>query len=150
MSAYSLLKLVHIVSAILAVGTNMTYFVWLRRLRGGAADDVFVLEGLQDIDRKLANPAYIVLPITGIAMVFVGGMGFSTFWIAAAIVLYVLMAVFAGVFFAPSLRGQIELARTGQSATVAYAGAVRRTTLTGAATMGFIAVIIYLMVLKPG
>ena len=33
MSSYSLLKLVHILSAIVAGGTNVTYFVWLSRIK---------------------------------------------------------------------------------------------------------------------
>lgn len=149
MNAYGWLKFVHVVSAIAAVGTNLTYFVWLRRIRKAPGEDTFVLEGLQELDKKLANPAYIALPVTGVAMVLVADIGFSVFWIAAAIVLYVAMAAFAGVFFSPALRRQVELARTQQTATIAYARAVRRTTTTGAATMVFIALILYLMVLKP-
>lgn len=149
MSAYGWLKLLHVVSAIAAVGTNLTYFVWLRRIRHAPGADTFVLEGLQELDKKVANPAYIALPVTGIAMVLVADIGFSVFWIAAAIVLYVAMAAFAGVAFSPALRRQVELARTQQTATTAYARAVRRTTVTGAATMVFIALILYLMVLKP-
>jgi uncharacterized membrane protein len=150
MNAYGWLKLLHIVAAITAVGTNVTYFVWLRRIRSAAGEGVFVLEGLQELDRKLANPAYVVLPVTGVAMVLVGGLGFSTFWIVAAIVLYVAMGVFAGVFFGPALRRQVELARTQSTTSGAYARAMRRTTITGAATMALIALIVYLMVLKPG
>ena len=150
MNAYGWLKLVHVVAAIAAVGTNLTYFVWLRRIRSAPGEDAFVLQGLQELDRKLANPAYIALPVTGVAMVLLGDLDFSTFWIAAAIGLYVAMGAFAGVFFSPALRRQVELARTQQTATTAYAAAVRRTTLTGAGTMVLIALIVYLMVLKPG
>lgn len=150
MAAYGWIKLLHVVSAIVAVGTNATYFVWLRRIRSGGAHDVFVLEGLQSMDRLLANPAYVVLPVTGIAMVLVGDLGFSTLWIAAAIGLYIAMGAFAGLFFSPALRRQIELAASPATSRDVYAGAVRRTTTTGAATMAFIAVILYLMVLKPG
>ena len=42
MSAYVLLKYVHVVAAIVAIGTNVTYLYWLRRARAageGSADD---------------------------------------------------------------------------------------------------------------
>jgi uncharacterized membrane protein len=150
MTAYSLLKLVHVLAAIIAVGTNVTYFVWLRRVQNDAEHDAFVLEGLQALDRRLANPAYILLPLTGIVMVLVGDLGFTTFWIVTAIVLYVAMAAFAGVFFAPSLRRQLELAQADGPQSTSYADAARRTTVTGGITMALIAAILYLMVIKPG
>lgn len=149
MNTYTLLKLVHVLAAIVAVGTNLTYFLWLRRVRSEPAHDAFVLEGLQALDRRLANPAYILLPVTGIVMVLVGDIGFSTFWVATAIVLYVVMAAYAGIFFSPALRKQVELARVDGPQSSAYAEAARRTTLTGGITMALIAAIIYLMVIKP-
>jgi uncharacterized membrane protein len=150
MNTYGWLKLVHVVAAIVAVGTNVTYFLWLRRVRDEPAHDAFVLRGLQALDRRLANPAYIVLPLTGIVMVLVGDLGFSTFWIAAAIVLYIALGAFAGVFFSPALRRQMELAQSGGPRTAAYRQASQRTTLTGGITMVLVALIVYLMVLKPG
>jgi uncharacterized membrane protein len=142
------LKLVHVVAAIVAVGTNITYFVWLARAKSGAPSDTFALEGIRALDARLANPAYIVLPITGIGMVLVGDLEFDTFWIATAIVLYIAMAAFAGLFFTPSLKRQIAAAASGEPEGV-YRAAARRTTATGLMTMAFIAVILYLMVIQP-
>jgi hypothetical protein len=59
------------------------------------------------------------------------------------------MAAFAGIFFSPSLRRQVELAQGEGARSPAYAQAARRTTLTGALTMVPIAGILYLMVMKP-
>ena len=100
-STYSLLKLLHVLAAIVAVGTNVTYFVWLSRTRRHPEQGRYVLPGLSTLDRRLANPAYVVLPITGIFMVLDADLGFSTFWIATAIGLYVALAVIAGAFFSP-------------------------------------------------
>lgn len=149
MSTYSVLKLLHVLAAIVAVGTNVTYFVWLRRVRNEPAHDAFVLRGLQALDRRLANPAYVLLPVTGIVMVLVGDLGFSTFWIATAIGLYVALAAFAGIFFAPALRKQLELAQTDGARSASYGEAARRTTLSGGITMALIAAILYLMVIQP-
>lgn len=150
MDAYLWLKLLHVLAAIIAVGTNVTYFVWLRLVRGARTDDAFVLNGLFALDRRLANPAYIVLPVTGIIMVLIGDLGFSTFWIATSIVLYVAMAAFAGVAFTPSLRRQLQLAQAGGRGSADYTAAAKRTTTTGVGTMLLIAAIVFLMVMKPG
>src|SRR5439155_20095852 len=110
MSSYTLLKLVHILSAIVAVGANVTYFVWFARVKGHAQQEqAFVLRGIRSLDAWRANPAYVVLPVTGIAMLLVGDIPFTTFWVVVAIGLYVFMGSFARIFFSPSLRRQIDV-----------------------------------------
>ncbi len=147
---YLWLKLIHILAAITAVGTNLTYFWWLRRARDSGAAATVALDGITALDRKIANPAYIVLPVTGIAMVLVHDtLGFSTFWVATAIGLFVAMGAFAGIFFSPALRRQVALARDGHGGAE-YAAASHRTMVTGTITMVLVAAIIVLMVLKPG
>jgi uncharacterized membrane protein len=145
---YSLLKLVHVLAAILAVGTNVTYFVWLSAARRHPEQAPHVLPGIRALDARLANPAYVVLPVTGILMVLDGDLGFTTFWVATAIVLYVALAVLAGALFSPSLRRQVELASAGAEPP-GYDQAARRTTVAGVITMLPVAAILYLMVIKP-
>jgi uncharacterized membrane protein len=147
---YLPLKLVHVLSAIVAVGANLTYFVWLRAIQGRARDEqVFGLRTLKRVDTWLANPAYIVLPITGVIMVLVGDLGFTTFWILVAIGLYVLMGVIGGVLFAPSLRRQTQLVESDGPGSDVYTAAARRTSVAGVITMLPVAGILYLMVMKP-
>lgn len=149
MDWYLPLKLVHVLSAIVAVGTNVTYFVWLAAMKGRApAQQTFALDTIKKLDARLANPAYGVLPLTGVIMVLISdGLGFTTFWIAVAIGLYVLVGVIAGAFFAPSLRRQTDLA--SEAGAPAYEAAARRTRTTGLLTMLPVAGILYLMVMKP-
>jgi uncharacterized membrane protein len=142
------LKLIHIVAAIVAVGTNITYFVWLAVARRDAARGADILRGIKTLDGRLANPACGVLPLTGILMVLDGHIGFTTFWVLGAIVMYALVGLFAALLFGPSLRRQTELAVAGTGAA-AYEAAARRTTMTGLLTMVPVAVILYLMVMKP-
>jgi uncharacterized membrane protein len=137
-----------VLAAIIAVGTNVTYFVWLSSARKHPEQAPDVLPGLKALDTRLANPAYVVLPITGILMVLDADLGFTTFWIATAIGLYVALAVIAGAFFSPSLRRQVELAAVAAEPSL-YDRAAKRTTLAGVVTMLPVAAILYLMVIKP-
>jgi uncharacterized membrane protein len=146
---YEWLKLLHIVAAIVAVGTNLTYFFWLRRIGRDPNGTAPIAAGIKTLDARFANVAYVVLPITGVLMVLDADIGFSTFWIATAIGLYIAMGVIAGVLFSPSLRKQVALAETGDAGSEAYAAAVQRTVTAGIVTMVPIAFILYLMVLKP-
>ncbi len=150
MDWYLPLKLVHVLSAVVAVGTNVTYFVWLAAIRGRSQpEQSFALQTIKALDSRLANPAYGILPLTGVIMVLVGDLGFTTFWILAAIGLYVLVGVIAGVFFAPSLRRQTELVAREGTGSGAYEAAARRTRTTGLLAMLPVAGILYLMVMQP-
>jgi uncharacterized membrane protein len=147
---YLPLKLVHVLSAIVAVGTNVTYFVWLAVMKDRSqSEQSFALQTIKALDSRLANPAYGILPLTGVIMVLVGDLGFTTFWILAAIGLYVLVGVIAGVYFAPSLRRQTELVAGEGTGSGAYEAAARRTRTTGLLTMLPVAGILYLMVMQP-
>jgi uncharacterized membrane protein len=148
---YLPLKLLHVLSAIVAVGTNVTHFVWLAVMKGRSQPErSFALETIKKMDSRLANPAYGILPLTGVIMVLVSdALELTTFWILAAIGLYILVGVTAGAFFAPSLRRQTELAGVDGSGSGAYEAAARRTRTTGLVTMLPVAGILYLMVMKP-
>lgn len=151
MDWYLPLKLVHVLSAIVAVGTNLTYFVWLAAMkRRSQPEQTFALDTIRRLDSRLANPAYGILPLTGLIMVVVSdAWEITTFWILGAIILYALVGTLAGALFAPSLRRQTEIVATEGSGAAAYEAAARRTRTTGLLTMLPIAGILYLMVMKP-
>ncbi len=106
------------------------------------------LEGVTKLDSRVANPAYIVLLLSGLAMIFTTNIPLTTFWIAAAIVLYIIVAVIGIVLYAPALRRQrAEAARDPNSAE--YARAATRSNALGLLTVAAVGVILFLMVFKP-
>ncbi len=66
------LLVVHIAAAITAVGSNLTYLFWLRRAGLDGDRLVFVINTVRALDRMVANPAYIVVLVTGLAMLSSG------------------------------------------------------------------------------
>ena len=150
MDWYLPLKLVHVASAIIAVGANVTYFVWLAAMRGRPQPaQSFALETISKVDRRVANPAYTVLPTPGVVMVLISPLGFTTFWIAVAIGLFVLLGLFGGLLFTPALRRLAAIVDTEGPEAAGYADAVRRVNARGLVTMLPVAGILYLMVFKP-
>ena len=109
MSLFVIVKFLHVLLAIIAVGFNATYGVWLARVaREPVPTQSFVLHGIKRLDDWFANPAYVLLAVTGVTMVFVGELRFTTFWIGGGIVLWA-MAVALGFFvYRPMLRNQIR------------------------------------------
>lgn len=145
---FPLLKLIHVVAAIVAVGTNVTYTFWLTKAGRDRDRIVFVIETIRALDRRLAIPAYVILFVTGVLMVASGAYSFMTGWIAAAIGLYLLTFVLGIVAFGPTVRRQLTEARRDPSSR-AYADAARANQRLTLVTLAMVATIVLLMVTKP-
>jgi uncharacterized membrane protein len=143
-----LLKVVHILAAIVAVGSNVTYAYWLRRAGMDRDRLIYTIEGIQRLDNRIANPAYILVLLTGLGMVLAGAFSFTTGWIVAAIALYVALVVVGIAFFSPAIKRQLEEAQRDPTSP-AYAAAAARSNLFGVGTLVVVLVIVFLMVTKP-
>lgn len=148
MQPWQILKLVHILSVIVALGANLTYAYWLARAGRDRDRLVFVIESIGRLDRRVANPAYIVAFLAGAGIVLTGPFSFQTPWVSAAIVLYMLVALLGITVYAPTVRGQLALARADPTSSE-YGAAARRSRLIGLGVTGLVLVIVALMVLKP-
>jgi uncharacterized membrane protein len=143
------LKFVHVLSAIVAVGANVTYAFWLSMAGRDQGKLVFAIEGVRRLDRTLANPAYILLLLSGLGMVFTGAFAFGALWLDLGLLLYVAVAIVGMAVFAPAVRRQLAAAQADPS-SIAYEAAARRTRLLGWVTLAITVAIVFLMVVKPG
>lgn len=148
MNTILLLKLAHILAAIVAVGANLTYSFWIARAGRDSERLVWTLQGIRRLDRLIANPAYVVLLVTGVLMIMDGHFSFQTSWIEASLALYAAAVVIGIVLYAPAIRRQIAEAERDPTSP-AYAAAARRSNLLGIVTTVVVVVIVALMVLKP-
>jgi uncharacterized membrane protein len=144
-----LLKLVHVLSAIVAVGANVTYAYWIRRAGTDDRDRlVWTIGSIRRLDDRVATPLYVVLLVTGVLMVAGGLWTFQTSWIVAALVLYVAVVMLAVLGYAPTFRRQLAEAEHDPGSE-AYRAVARRSDRYGALTVAAVIVIVALMVLKP-
>ena len=148
MSLFLVLKFLHVLPVIVAVGANLTYAFWLRAAGHDRDRLVFAITTIRRLDRLVANPAYVVILLTGIAMVATGAYSFQTGWIALSLVLYVSIAIFGIVAFAPALRRQLAEAERDPTSP-AYAAAARRSNAYGLLATAIAVTIVFLMVTKP-
>lgn len=144
----TILLLVHVVAAIVAVGANLTYAIWFRAAGTDQDRLIFVIRTVRMIDSRIANPAYIVLLITGILMVLGGAFSFTTGWILAAIGLYIATAIIGIAAFSPAIRRQLAEAEKDVNSD-AYRAAASRSTMFGLITTVLVLLIVVLMVTKP-
>jgi uncharacterized membrane protein len=146
-TGYSLIKYLHVLLAITALGSNITYAVWKALSAREPAHALFALRGISFIDRRVANPAYGLLLVTGLVLVAVqwGWRG----WIIASLILFVLLVVVAIGFYSRVVRQQIQvLEKEGQS-SAAYQRLDGQATAYGIVSLVIALLIVFLMVVKP-
>jgi uncharacterized membrane protein len=150
MSFLVLVKFVHVLLAIIAVGFNASYGVWLARLGAQpVATQSYVLKGLKRLDDRFANPAYVLLAVTGVTMVFVGELRFVTFWIAGGIVLWAIAVALGFFVYTPMLRKQIGALETEGPESDDYRRYASNSRFVGILLAVIVLVIVFLMVTKP-
>jgi uncharacterized membrane protein len=146
---YTLLKFTHILVAIIAVGFNASYAIWLRRAAREPQHLDHILRGIKFLDDHFANPAYGLLLVTGLLMVFTTSIPLTTFWIAAALVLWFVMLILGIGFYTPTLRKQIQVLETQGADSEAYRQLSSRGTIAGIVVMIPVLLILLLMIFKP-
>jgi len=150
MSLFVVIKFLHVLLAIIAVGFNATYGVWLARVaKEPVPTQSFVLRGIKRLDDWFANPAYVLLAVTGVTMVFVGQLDFRTFWIAGGIVLWAIAVALGFFVYTPALRNQIQALESSGPQSEAYLRHAANARFLGILLAVIVVVIVFLMVTKP-
>ncbi len=149
MTPYAILKFIHVLLAIVAVGSNITYGVWLGRAAREPQHLGHVLRGVKFLDDRLANPAYGLLFVTGLGMLYFGKIPWTTPWLRTALILYVILVTVAAAGYTPLLRRQIAALEAGGPASDAYTRAAKRALRVGILLAALVLLIVFLMVAKP-
>jgi uncharacterized membrane protein len=150
MDFYPWLKTLHILFAIVAVGFNISYGIWQARAAREPEHTGYALRGIKFLDDRVANPSYAGLLVVGVILVLIGPYEFTTFWVAVAIGLYLVMGAVAILFFSPTLKRQIAAYEVGGAQSTEFAELAARGRMLGGILGVLVLAIIVLMVVKPG
>jgi uncharacterized membrane protein len=92
MNAYALLKFVHVVSSTLLFGTGLgaAFFMWMSHRSGDVAAIAHAARLTVRADWVFTTPAVVVQPLTGAAMMALGGFAPTTPWLLLAVAAYAL------------------------------------------------------------
>ena len=154
MSAYLLLKWLHVLSSVLLVGTGFgsAYFMFFANRSANPQAQALVARLVVRADWWFTTPAGLVQPISGFALAHLLGLPLTTPWIAAALALYIV----AAACWLPVVWLQIRLASMASAAVrddtvlpARYVAYARRWELLGYPAFVCMLVIFYLMVAKP-
>ena len=155
MTAYFLLKVLHIVSSTVLFGTGLgtAFFKWAVDRSGNVSAIRVVSEKVVLADWLFTTPAIVVQPITGIILADRMGYPLDHGWLLCAFCLY----VFAGVCWIPVIGLQIRMRdlaraaeRDGTPLGAKYWRLARQWFWLGVPAFASIVTVFWLMVWKPG
>src|SRR5690606_24672891 len=143
------LKTLHIVGVVLFLGNITTGIFWKLQadIGGNARAIAQAIEGILQADRWFTQPGATLILVTGLALTWVGGYPFSTFWIWGGLGLFVASAVIFKLAVEPAQRRMLAAIRNDDRET--YQAESRRWMWSGTiATLApYLALV--LMVTKP-
>jgi uncharacterized membrane protein len=145
----ALLKLVHVLLVVFAVGTNLSFPIWVRLAERDPWNLAFTLRTVRFIDRRLTIPAYGLVAITGVALALAQGVALTEPWIALAIGLFVVIIAIGILLYSPASQRRLVAAERGGAADPAYREERRRAMALDVAVTSVVVLILGLMVFKP-
>lgn len=148
MDWYPFALFAHVLAAIVAVGTNLTYWLWLRLAARDRTRLAFAIGGIRYLDRRLAMPSYAVVFVSGMLLGLSGRWSFSQLWLEIAFALYVGLTYVSIMVFAPAIRRLLAAAEADPRSDN-YTNEARFTRLLFVISAGLLIAILALMVFKP-
>lgn len=144
----SALDLVHVVLAVVAVGTNLSFPIWMWVAEREGASLASTLRAVRWVDRWVTIPAYLLTAVSGIALMAVEHVDPLALWIWGSTVLFVLLMGLGFVLYRPVSRLRLAAATRGPR-DVAYRRASRQAAVLDVAILGAALAILALMVVRP-
>jgi uncharacterized membrane protein len=154
MTLYFLVKYLHVLGAIVILGTGsgIAFFMLMAHRNGEASFIARTASTVVIADMLFTLTAVLLQPVTGGLLMMLSSTGFTELWISASLGLYAV----AGLFWVPVIFMQIEmrdLARVAAAENAAlpprYFALFRRWFLFGIPGFGSVMLILWLMIAKP-
>lgn len=154
MSAYALVKTLHVLSSVLLVGTGFgsAFYLYFAHRSGSPAAIAVVARLVVRADTCFTTPAVVLQPLTGWWLARSGGWPWHSGWILATAAMYLL----AGACWLPVVILQVrmarlaqESARTGRALPAGYWKDARTWERLGYPAFAAMIVAYFLMVAKP-
>lgn len=144
---YTILVYIHIVSALVAIGFNFTYVVWIQRGTRNPDSLAFALKGVKFLDDYIANPLYIIAGISGLLMILMGKAIAPWLWVA--IIIYLIVMAIAYLVYTPLLSRQIKILAEKGMESADYIKTAGRANIVGAMMGIATLIIVALKIFEP-
>lgn len=139
-------KWLHILGAITGLGASLTFPLWLQLAKREPGAVRFTVHGIEFVE-KLANVGYAIVLLTGIGMVLITNIPWTTPWLLSALILFGAIGVVIGLLYLPA---QKKLnAYAGQPDSLEYFVAQKRAVSIMITVIVLVVSIEFLMTVKP-
>jgi uncharacterized membrane protein len=139
---------VHVLVAIVAVGSSAGSSLWVRMPSRTPAHLPFALRTAKFLDEFLTRPGLIVLLVTGVWMA-ASRWSLALLWVRSALILVAIVLVLLYLVVGPLLQRLIRVAEVEGLASSMWARLERGFEVAGGASGLIIVVVVWLMVTKP-
>ena len=155
MTLYFLVKYLHVLGAIviLGTGTGIAFFMLMAHRSGDAGFIARTAATVVIADMLFTLTAVILQPVTGGFLMMLTAASVTEHWLIASLALYAV----AGLFWVPVIFMQIEMRNlaciaelAGQTLPPRYFALFRRWFWFGIPGFGSVMIILWLMIAKPG
>lgn len=144
---YLSLKWLHVASACIGFGSNVTHIFWLLAANADPVHGSNILRLIKKIDDRLAVPAYVVTTICGAAM-WLSLWPTNTPWIVVSLVVTLILATM-GTVYGPFMKKWIRLTAAPNPDLQQIAGLSRLLTTAWIGITVSVFGVLYLMIWKP-
>jgi uncharacterized membrane protein len=141
------LKWLHIATAAVAFGSNVTHFFWLLAANHDPVHRANILRLVKKIDDRLSVSCYAVMVACGVAM-WLWQWPPASSWLVASAILTAVLSVM-GISFGPFMYRWIRVAGNPSTDSARLALLQRRLTRWWAGLILIVPLILYWMVYKP-
>jgi uncharacterized membrane protein len=154
MTLYFLIKYLHVLGAIviLGTGTGIAFFMLMAHRSGDAAFIARTAATVVIADMLFTLTAVLLQPVSGVLLMMLSSTSFTERWLLTSLALYAL----AGLFWVPVIFMQVEMrnlaqlaAEKGEPLPPRYFALFRRWFLFGIPGFGSVMIILWLMIAKP-
>ncbi len=154
MTLYFLIKYIHVLGAIviLGTGTGIAFFMLMAHRSGDAAFIARTAGTVVLADALFTATAVILQPVSGALLMVLSATALTERWLSASLVLYVV----AGLFWIPVIFMQIEMRDLARAAAtqqgplpLRYFALFHRWFIFGIPGFGSVMAILWLMIAKP-
>lgn len=147
-TAYTVVKYLHVLLAIIAVGFNASYGIILSAAGKNKEHLDFALRLIRVLDNRFANPAYAGLVISGLGMLHLGKISIRSHWVLGSLGLLLLIVPLA-IVFSRITRKQIAALQAQGPDGEEYQRLANLNRTSGLVMFVMIFAILALMVAKP-
>lgn len=154
MDAFLIVKTVHILSSTILFGTGIgiAFFMFRSWFSDNLQDKLYAAQNTVLADYCFTLPAVIIQPLSGFALIYMGGYDWMDLWLSATYVIYII----AGMCWLPVVWIQIQLKNmisqsieTGEPLPTSYDRFFKIWFLLGWPAFFGLVVVFFLMVFKP-